>query len=155
MPAINVQELTKTYGDQTVVDGVSFSVEEGEIFAILGPNGAGKTTTVESIAGLRTPDAGSIEVFGLDPQRDRTELRGLLGVQLRGEMPHVRGVVLQPQAPSTGFPEARFINVGELRNHGFEVTLRAQPVAKPLLAPAPTALPPAPAGVTLIPSSAP
>lgn len=83
MAAIEVHELTKTYGDQTVVDRVSFSVEEGEIFAILGPNGAGKTTTVESIAGLRSPDTGSIEVFGLDPQRDRTELRNLLGVQLQ------------------------------------------------------------------------
>ena len=58
MPIIEVDELTKSYDDRVVVDGVSFSVEEGEIFAILGPNGAGKTTTVESIAGLRTPEAG-------------------------------------------------------------------------------------------------
>jgi ABC-2 type transport system ATP-binding protein len=66
-----------------VVDHVSFSVEEGEIFAILGPNGAGKTTTVESIAGLRSPDSGNIQVFGLDPLRDRVELRKRLGVQLQ------------------------------------------------------------------------
>ena len=65
MPVIEVDELTKSY-DKTVVDDVSFSVEEGEIFAILGPNGAGKTTTVESIAGLRTSDSGRIEVFGFD-----------------------------------------------------------------------------------------
>jgi ABC-2 type transport system ATP-binding protein len=52
MPVVKVEELTKRYDGKTVVDGVSFSVEEGEIFAILGPNGAGKTTTVESIAGL-------------------------------------------------------------------------------------------------------
>ena len=48
---------------------MSFSVEEGEIFGILGPNGAGKTTTVESIAGLRKPDGGTIRVLGLDPQQ--------------------------------------------------------------------------------------
>jgi ABC-2 type transport system ATP-binding protein len=83
VPVIEVHDLTKSYGDQTVVDHVSFSVEEGEIFAILGPNGAGKTTTVESIAGLRSPDSGNIQVFGLDPLRDRVELRKRLGVQLQ------------------------------------------------------------------------
>ena len=62
MNVIEVTDLVKRYGDRTAVDGVSFSVEEGEIFAILGPNGAGKTTTVESISGLRTPDSGSIRV---------------------------------------------------------------------------------------------
>ena len=68
MNVIEVTDLVKRYGDRTAVDGVSFSVEEGEIFAILGPNGAGKTTTVESISGLRTPDSGTISVLGLDPR---------------------------------------------------------------------------------------
>ncbi len=68
MNVIEVTDLQKRYGDRNVVDGVSFTVEEGEIFGILGPNGAGKTTTVESIAGLRTPDGGTIRVLGLDPQ---------------------------------------------------------------------------------------
>ena len=71
MNVIEVSSLVKRYGDHTAVDGVSFSVEEGEIFAILGPNGAGKTTTVESIGGLRSPDSGTIRVLGLDPRRDR------------------------------------------------------------------------------------
>ncbi len=83
MPIVEVSQLTKSYDDKVVVDGVSFAVEEGEIFAILGPNGAGKSTTVESIAGLRTPDSGHIEVFGLDPIRDRTQMHELLGVQLQ------------------------------------------------------------------------
>ena len=88
MNVIEVTNLTKRYGDQTVVDDVSFSVEDGEIFAILGPNGAGKTTTVESISGLRTPDSGAIDVLGLDPRRDRDELREILGVQLQeSELP--------------------------------------------------------------------
>lgn len=81
--ALDVHGISKAYGGTTVVDHVSFSVEEGEIFAILGPNGAGKTTTVESIAGLRTPDAGSIEVFGFDPLTDRDQVRDCLGVQLQ------------------------------------------------------------------------
>jgi len=80
---IEVDELTKRYEGKTVVDRVSFAVEEGEIFAILGPNGAGKTTTVESIAGLRTPDSGRTTVFGFDPQTDRDEVRSRLGVQLQ------------------------------------------------------------------------
>ena len=83
MPVIEVDELIKSYDGTVVVDGVSFGVEEGEIFAILGPNGAGKTTTVESIAGLRTPDSGRIQVFGFDPIDDRAQVRSHLGVQLQ------------------------------------------------------------------------
>ena len=88
MNIIEVTDLTKHYGDRTAVDGVSFSVEAGEIFAIVGPNGAGKTTTVESIGGLRTPDSGTISVLGLDPKRDRDELHRVVGVQLQqSELP--------------------------------------------------------------------
>jgi ABC-2 type transport system ATP-binding protein len=88
MNVIEVTGLTKRYGGHTAVDGVSFSVEEGEIFGILGPNGAGKTTTVESIAGLRTPDAGAISVLGMDPGHDRDRLRAVVGVQLQdSELP--------------------------------------------------------------------
>src|SRR5437868_11831823 len=83
MTIIEVKDLVKRYGPQTAVDGVSFTVEEGEIFGILGPNGAGKTTTVESIAGLRTPDSGTIRVLGLEPGRDSVALREQLGVQLQ------------------------------------------------------------------------
>jgi ABC-2 type transport system ATP-binding protein len=81
--AITVEGLTKTYDGRTVVDDVSFTVDEGEIFAILGPNGAGKTTTVESVAGLRSLDAGIVRVFGHDPYTERSSVRHLLGVQLQ------------------------------------------------------------------------
>jgi ABC-2 type transport system ATP-binding protein len=88
MNVIEVSNLVKRYGDHVAVDGVSFSVEEDEILAILGPNGAGKTTTVESIGGLREPDAGAISVLGLDPRRDRDELREQVGIQLQeSELP--------------------------------------------------------------------
>ena len=83
MTALEVRNLHKRYGHHVAVDDVSFSVEEGEIFGIIGPNGAGKTTTVECIAGLRTPDSGSISVLGLDPIKDRTKVRERLGVQLQ------------------------------------------------------------------------
>ena len=81
MAVIEVQNLRKRYGDTVAVREVSFAVERGEIFGILGPNGAGKTTSVECIAGLRTPDAGTIRVLDRAP-RD-PELRRLVGVQLQ------------------------------------------------------------------------
>ena len=88
MNVIDVTDLTKRYGTPAAVDGVTFSVEEGEIFGILGPNGAGKTTTVEAIAGLRPFDTGTIHVLGLDPRKDRDRLRRLVGVQLQeSELP--------------------------------------------------------------------
>lgn len=83
MSIVEVKDLVKRYDGRTAVDGISLSVEEGEIFAILGPNGAGKTTTVEIIEGLRVPDSGTVSVMGLDPQRDRAELRLRLGAQLQ------------------------------------------------------------------------
>ncbi|RII20223.1 putative ABC transporter ATP-binding protein YbhF [Streptomyces sp. YIM 130001] len=83
MTALEVRHLHKRYGQHLAVDDVSFTVAEGEIFGIIGPNGAGKTTTVESIAGLRTPDSGSISVLGFDPVKDRAEVRERLGVQLQ------------------------------------------------------------------------
>lgn len=82
-PAVTVTNLVKRYGRLRAVDGVSFSIREGEIFGIIGPNGAGKTTTVECISGLRVPDSGSVSVYGLSPQRDRDRIREFLGVQLQ------------------------------------------------------------------------
>ncbi|MYQ99108.1 ATP-binding cassette domain-containing protein [Streptomyces sp. SID6137] len=84
MPSvIEVTDLRKSYGGRPVVDGVSFAVEEGEIFGILGPNGAGKTTTVECVEGLRVPDGGRIRVAGLDPVADHAKVAQTLGAQLQ------------------------------------------------------------------------
>ncbi|MFF0831496.1 MULTISPECIES: ABC transporter ATP-binding protein [unclassified Streptomyces] len=83
MPVIEVTALRKLYGGRAVVDGVSFGVEEGEIFGILGPNGAGKTTTVECVEGLRVPDGGRVRVTGLDPVADHERVARVLGAQLQ------------------------------------------------------------------------
>ncbi|MEU6022307.1 ABC transporter ATP-binding protein [Micromonospora sp. NPDC047134] len=83
MPVIEVSHLHKRYGETMAVQDVSFDVAAGEIFGILGPNGAGKTTTVECVAGLRVPDGGEVSILGLDPRRDATRLRHLVGVQLQ------------------------------------------------------------------------
>ncbi|MCX4670114.1 ABC transporter ATP-binding protein [Streptomyces sp. NBC_01381] len=83
MPIIEVRDLHKAYGGRAAVDGVSFAVEEGEIFGVLGPNGAGKTTTVECVEGLRTPDTGTVRVAGLDPAADHDRVTRLLGAQLQ------------------------------------------------------------------------
>jgi len=80
---VEVSNLRKSYGGRTVVDDVSFTVDEGEIFGILGPNGAGKTTTVECVEGLRVPDAGRVRVAGLDPIADHAAVTKVLGAQLQ------------------------------------------------------------------------
>ena len=80
---IEVQGLVKRYGAATAVNGVSFSVEQGEIFGVVGPNGAGKTSTIECLEGLRRPDGGTVRVLGLDPHADGSRLRQRIGVQLQ------------------------------------------------------------------------
>jgi ABC-2 type transport system ATP-binding protein len=80
---VSVRDLRVRYGATVAVDGISLNIRRGEIFGILGPNGAGKTTTVECIGGLRTPDQGTISVLGVDPRRDRDELRQRVGIQLQ------------------------------------------------------------------------
>ncbi|MEU3985038.1 ABC transporter ATP-binding protein [Streptomyces sp. NPDC026672] len=83
MSVIEVSALRKSYAGRRAVDGVSFAVEEGEIFGILGPNGAGKTTTVECVEGLRVPDGGRVRVTGLDPVTDHERVSRVLGAQLQ------------------------------------------------------------------------
>src|ERR1700733_9045382 len=80
---IEVINLTKRYGDVEALRGVSFSVNEGEVFGLLGPNGAGKTSTVEILEGLRTPDSGSVSVCGLDPQTSGAEYKYIMGAALQ------------------------------------------------------------------------
>jgi ABC-2 type transport system ATP-binding protein len=82
-PAIEIRGLVKRYGGRAVVDGLDLTVEHGEIVAVLGPNGAGKTTTVEILEGYRRADEGDVAVLGLDPQADRAELRGQVGLMLQ------------------------------------------------------------------------
>jgi ABC-2 type transport system ATP-binding protein len=80
---IQVDNLTKKYGSITAVNGVSFCVEQDEVFGILGPNGAGKTTTVEMIEGLRKPDGGSIRVCDIDAIKENGRIKEIIGVQLQ------------------------------------------------------------------------
>ena len=68
--AIVIENFTKSYGSNRVVDELQFTVQRGEIFALLGPNGAGKTTTIETLEGYRAPDQGRVRVLGLDPIRE-------------------------------------------------------------------------------------
>ena len=85
MPAVSVRGLVRSYGQLRAVDGVSFEVDAGEVFALLGPNGAGKTTTIEILEGFRERDAGEVRVLGIDPgdRRSGRRLRSQLGVVLQ------------------------------------------------------------------------
>ena len=82
-PVIEISHLRKTYGEKVAVADVSLTVSRGEIFGILGPNGAGKTTTVETLAGLRQADGGTVRVLGADPQSHPEAIRDRLGIQLQ------------------------------------------------------------------------
>ncbi|MGI9027934.1 MAG: ABC transporter ATP-binding protein [Candidatus Saccharimonadales bacterium] len=78
---VEVVGLTKRYDLTTVVDGITFSVKEGEIFGILGPNGAGKTTTLEMIEALRPIDGGTATLAGYDVTKNPDQVKALIGVQ--------------------------------------------------------------------------
>jgi ABC-2 type transport system ATP-binding protein len=85
--AVEVDRLVVRRGDHVAVDGVSFTVEPGQVLALLGPNGAGKTTTIETMEGLLRPEGGSVRVLGLDPHADHERLMPHLGA-----MPQEGGV---------------------------------------------------------------
>ena len=85
MPAVAVEHLAKSYGENVAVRDVSFEVQPGEVFALLGPNGAGKTTTVEILEGFRDRTSGRVETLGVDPADHSTQrwLRTRIGVVLQ------------------------------------------------------------------------
>ncbi len=110
--AVVVDHLSKRYGERAVVDDLSFTVAPGEVFGLLGPNGAGKTTTVEILEGFRRPDAGSVQVLGLDPWRDGRMLKPRVGVMLQdgGLYPGIKahevlrqyaGFFAEPESPES------------------------------------------------------
>ena len=80
---LQVENLTKRYGEVEAVRGISFQVAEGEVFGLLGPNGAGKTSTVEILEGLRDADGGSVSVCGYDPKTQSGELKHQIGAALQ------------------------------------------------------------------------
>src|SRR5512142_3193458 len=80
VPAIQVQDLQKTFGETHAVQGVSFNVQPGEIFSLLGPNGAGKTTTISMLSCLLRPDHGDARVMGYSIREDALGVKSVLGV---------------------------------------------------------------------------
>src|SRR6201994_3671393 len=81
---VRLRGVVKRYGSTTAVSELDLEVQSAEVLALLGPNGAGKTTTVEMCEGFIKPDAGSIEILGLDPVADNAQLRERIGVMLQG-----------------------------------------------------------------------
>ncbi|GEA90188.1 ABC transporter ATP-binding protein [Cellulomonas cellasea] len=112
-PAVEIRGLVKRYGSRAVVDGLDLVADAGRVTAVLGPNGAGKTTTVECCEGLRSPDAGTVRVLGLDPLADARALRPRVGVMLQdGGLP--TGVRALEMLEHVARLHARPRDVGEL-----------------------------------------
>ena len=84
MAAIELDGVTKRFGDVTAVDGLDLTVEEGEVFGFLGPNGAGKSTTINVLLDFVRPTEGRVEVLGMDPQADSVAVRERTGVLPEG-----------------------------------------------------------------------
>lgn len=80
MDIVSVTNLRKTYGDFAAVDGVDFSIREGEIFGFLGPNGAGKTSTINMMIGLSRPTAGDIIINGIDVRKQTKKAQAIMGI---------------------------------------------------------------------------
>lgn len=94
MPVIEAENLTKYYGKSRGVEGVTFSVEEGEIFGFIGPNGAGKTTTIRLLLGLIFPTSGRASIFGRDVVKEGKEIRKGVGY-IPGEVSFYPGVTVE------------------------------------------------------------
>jgi ABC-2 type transport system ATP-binding protein len=84
MNPVEVNSLKKYYNEIKAVDGISFTVSQGEVFSLLGPNGAGKTTTIEILEGLRKREGGDVKVLGLDPWEKGYDLHKKIGVMAQG-----------------------------------------------------------------------
>ena len=105
MTAISVEDLRKSYGEHEALRGVSFEIDEGEVFGLLGPNGAGKTTTVEILEGYRKRDGGSVEVLGVDPQHAGRGWRERVGIVLQSSSLYVTLTVRESLAVFGGYYE--------------------------------------------------
>ncbi|MFD6053792.1 ABC transporter ATP-binding protein [Agromyces sp. NPDC060279] len=120
-PVVEVHGLRLRYGARTVLDGIDFRLDRGEVVALLGPNGAGKTTTIEVLEGFRQPDAGQVRVLGESPETAGDAWRARIGVVLQSWRDHARwrvgplleqfATLYEPFAASTG---RRPHDVGEL-----------------------------------------
>lgn len=77
---VTVEDLTKSYGEVNVLEGVSFTIPDGEVFGILGPNGVGKTTLIKILTGQDSPNTGTVSVLGLTPWEDETQVRHQIGI---------------------------------------------------------------------------
>lgn len=116
---LEVQQLSKWYGEYHAVKGISFELQEGEILGVLGPNGAGKTTTMQMLLGLTTPDSGSIHYFGKDFAHNREYCLSRINfasayAKLQGKISIRQSLLVHAGLYNVAKPEARIAELAEL-----------------------------------------
>src|SRR2546430_2162812 len=132
-PVLVASNLTKVIGKRTIVDGVSFSLNRGEVFGFLGPNGAGKTTTIRMLVGLIKPTAGNVTICGFDVRRDFE--KALRNVGCIVENPDLYRFMtgrenLEHFARMLSVPSSEIERVGELVSGQHEMEFRVGDVAR-------------------------
>ena len=113
MPAIEITNLVKSYGDVEAVRGIDLSISEGEVFDLLGPNGAGKTTTVEILEGHRQATSGQVSVLGHDPSEGERAFKDRIGIVLQ-ETSVEKELSVREAIDIHGGAYSRRLNTGEL-----------------------------------------
>src|SRR6202162_4029587 len=111
--AVAVTDRRKAYGQLEAVRGITFEIQQGEVFGLLGPNGAGKTTTVEVLEGYRTRDGGSVSGLATDPPHAGSAARARLGIVLQSSAMYPNLTVTEHVALFAGY-FAKPPNVGEV-----------------------------------------
>ena len=132
--AVNAHNLVKQFGNIRALDGLSFSINQGEIFGLIGPNGAGKTTTLRIVSTLILPTSGSMNIFGLDAVHQPSEVRKIISYlpEEAGAYPNLSGMeYLEFMAKfAEGNPQEAMAEAAEISGLGNRLKDRAKTYSK-------------------------
>lgn len=126
---ITVENVSKSFGNRRVVDGLSFQVKKGEVYGLLGHNGAGKSTTIDMLLGLKTPDQGEATIFGMRASENRKKVFSKVGVQLQ-QTYYQNGITVEEACQEYGSLYEQTADVDTLLSQFGLIKLKKSTVAK-------------------------